>query len=218
MATNWYHHYQIAQPLIEVWKCHGDWLSRRADGAGMEGTVTTPTDSRSTISLPATSGSHISLSHRMERSSMKCDESDYSAHHGLWSHLYTRVSYSLHLSLSSFSSRPVILAYHLSTHLKGGKYSRLCAVWNYKVLVVICCFECQLGLSSTVYTLDCLQIVLWLLFAQISFADMPCWYWVQHCDCECGIGWMFFIYNQNGKRWFVRSPEEQKKSVSHGNI
>lgn len=100
MATNWYHHYQIAQPLVEVWKCHGDWLSHRAHDTGIEGTVRMPADSQSAISLPATSGSHISLSRHIERSSMKCSESDYSAHHGLWSHLYTRVSYSLFISLS----------------------------------------------------------------------------------------------------------------------
>lgn len=100
MATNWYHHYQIAQPLVEVWKCHGDWLSHRAHDTGIEGTVRMPADSQSAISLPATSGSHISLSRHIERSSMKCDESDYSAHHGLWSHLYTRVLYSLFISLS----------------------------------------------------------------------------------------------------------------------
>lgn len=35
----------------------------------------------------------------------------------------------------------------LHTSLKGGKYSRLCAMWNNKVIVVVCCFECQLGLS-----------------------------------------------------------------------
>lgn len=149
MATNWYHHYQISQPLVEVWKCHGDWLSHRAPDAGMEGTVRTSADSQSAISLPATSGSHISLSRHMERSSMKCDESDYSAHHGLWSHLYTRVSYSLFISLSLFFFiTPCYSSLSsLRTSLKGGKYSRLCVMWNNKAIVVVCCFECQLGLS-----------------------------------------------------------------------
>ncbi|CAM4693013.1 unnamed protein product [Leuciscus chuanchicus] len=55
----------------------------KAHDTGIEGTVRMPADSQSAISLPATSGSHISLSRHIERSSMKCDESDYSAHHGL---------------------------------------------------------------------------------------------------------------------------------------
>ncbi len=171
MATNWYNHYQTAQPLAEVWKCHGDWLSRRADGAGMEGTVTTPMDSRSAISLPATSGSHISLSRRMERSSMKCDESDYSAHHGLWSHLYTRVSYSLHLSLSSFSSCPVILAYHLSTNLL-----RVANIPGFVLCETTKCWLSFAALNASlgwvVYTLDCFQIILYTCI----FPNLFCWY------------------------------------------